>query len=256
MNPYAAIGIGIGIVLLAMQPRRQNGAAAARLPGASSYDWSTGPASSERSGSSTTQTTAPRTGQSSTPQTSTRTPAPSAAPTPPRVVVARPSGAPPAPRVVTPPGGDRKIAAIQTSLNEIHGYIASASGRALHTQIAVTGRFDGNTFRAWNMLCQTAYGFRHARGCVPWFGPSYPLATAWGPAAPRQEFWSDRAAFEAAVAANTPVTAAHFGDPPLSVNDWLGRVIQNRSHDNRPMHLDALSEYWKIARQGGCWRYV
>jgi hypothetical protein len=255
MNPYAAIAIGVGVVLLAMQPRRGGGAAAARLPAASNYDWSTGSASSQRSGSPTTQTT-PRTGQSSTAQTPTRTPTPNTPPSSTQVVVARPSGAPPAPRVVTPPGGDRKIAAIQTALNEIHGYIASASGRALHTQIAVTGRFDGNTFRAWNMLCQTAYGFHHARGCVPWFGPSYPLATAWGPAAPRQEFWADRAAFEAAVAANTPVTRTHFGDPPKSVADWLSRVIQNRSHDNRPMHLDALSDYWKIARQGGCWRYV
>ncbi len=252
MNPFLAITLGIGVVLLATPPRRRARSASLQLPANApeAYDWGetevlrSDVPTSPRGGTTTAQTTSStststRTPSTGTTGTSSRTPAPQ-----------------PPPRVVTPAGGNRQIAAIQTILNEIHAYIASASGRALHPQIAVTGRLDGNTFRAWNMLCQTAYGLHHARGCVPWIRPSYPLSTAYAPAPPLQDFWMTQAAFEAAVNAQTPVTTRSWGDAPMSVREWLSRVYQNRTPDNKPMHLDALSDYWKRARAGGCWRYV
>ncbi len=248
MNPYAAIVLGVGVAVLVSQTRRRNRSASLQLPASSpeAYDW--GETEVLRSDVPTSPRRDTTTAQTPSP---TRTPSTQTTGTPPRT----PAPQPP-PRVATPAGGNRQIAAIQTILNEIHAYIASASGRALHPQIAVTGRLDGNTFRAWNMLCQTAYGLHHARGCVPWIRPSYPLSTAYAPAPPLQQFWLTQAAFEAAVNAQTPVTTSSWGEGPMSVREWLSRVYQNRTHDNKPMHLDALSDYWKRARAGGCWRYV
>jgi hypothetical protein len=248
MNPYAAIAAGVGVVLLALIPRRgrRGRVATFALPPSTPEvdDWD----EPIRVVSNVPRTGSPATSAPQA-QSSART-APAPAPAP----AARPA---PPPRVVTPPGTDRRVAATQTILNEIHAYIASASGAGnpLHPQINVTGRLDANTFRSWNMLCQTAHGLRHARGCLPWFS-GYPLATAWAPAAPIRDVWATQAGFEAAFNANAKVTPAIYGTAPMTITEWLERVYVNRTRENAAMHLDALAEYWKHARRGGCWRYT
>ena len=256
MNPYVAIAAGVGVVLLALVPRRRkrSGFAQFALPTSTpeTVDWGETERLTSNVPSSGSRTTGAATSTTQT-QSSSRTgggtgAAPDARPTP-------------TPRVVTPTGGDRRVAAMQTILNEIHAYIASASatasgaGNPLHPQINVTGRLDANTFRSWNMLCQTAHGLRHARGCLPWFS-GYPLATAWAPAAPNRDVWATQAGFEAAFTANAKVTPAVWDTGPMTITEWLSRVYNNRTRDAEAMHLDALSAYWKIARRGGCWRYT
>ena len=260
---FAAV-IGVGAVLLLTRKRQRAAshlfmptvpASSASRQGANDEaDWDddvtvvrAGSGSASRPSATTSSTSQP----SSTRTSTTTTGQPSST----RTSTTTTSSAPAAPRTSTstpPVTYDRQVAATQNVLNNIHAYIASASGRALHPQITVTGRLDQNTFRSWNMLCQTAWGLRNARSCISWFS-GYPLQTAWAPYAVQTLYWTDYAAFQQAFRSNTPVTA---GGESMTIPAWLVRVYENRTHDNKPMHLDALSDYWKLARQSTrCWRY-
>jgi hypothetical protein len=241
-HPLIAALLGVGVVLVAT---RRSGRVAGRLRLPERPDTFATPAEWQEWDDTPSARIEPVRTSSDLPN---RQPAP--APAPARTGTGTAPTPPP-----TSPESDRRIATVQGALNHIHAYISSESGRVLHPQIAVTGRFDTNTWRSWNMLCQTAWGLRYARGCLPFFGPSYPLATAYAPYAVQQRYWTDRAAFEQAVMSDVKITQS---GEQMSVHQWLVRLLMNRTNDNKRMHLDALSAYWRKASQSTmfCWSYT